>query len=359
MSKQGQTEKATPQRRKKAREEGRFVTSRELISSLEFLAAVYVINHYGPGWFLRLRGRTTYWIEIAFQGPELTLNQLMLFGRHLIIFDFGPVWLAGLSLTAVALTAQMATTQFGFATANLAPQLSRLSPVGRLKDYPSQALRQLGQALIVLVLAGLALYALAIHRYPTILSWGRGGVAAGLNGLATTAGDLLEKGAVVFAVLGLADVARAYRRYNGDLMMSKQEMKEEMKAAEGNPEVKRKLRRLQRERSRRRMMADVERATAIITNPTHYAVAIRFDLDSMAAPKVVGKGKNYLARRIRERATAKGIPIVENPPLARALYQSVAIGQEIPAHLYKAVAEILAYIYRLMGGRLMGGKLPR
>ena len=291
-------------------------------------------------------------IALAFESPELTLNHLMAMGRHLIVFDLGPVWMAGLGLVGVALSVQMATTQFGFATANLAPQLSRLSPMGRLKDYPAQAMRQLGQALIVLTLASLALYALAIHSYPVILSWGRGGVASGLNGVAVTAGDLLQKGAVVFAVLGLIDVARAYRRYHHDMMMTKQEIKEEMKDAEGNPEVKRKLRRLQRERSRRRMMADVERATAIITNPTHYAVAIRFDLDSMAAPKVVGKGKNYLARRIRERAIAKGIPIVENPPLARALYQSVAIGQEIPAQLYKAVAEILAYIYRLMGGRL-------
>ncbi len=352
MSKQGQTEKATPQRLKKAREQGRFVTSRELISSLEFLAAVYVINHYGPGWFTRARFRTSHWIEVAFAAPELTLNQLTVLGRNLIVFDLGPVWMAGLGLVAVALMAQMATTQFGFATANLAPQFGRLNPAGRLKDYPAQAMRQFGQALLVLILAGMALYALAVHRYPVILSWGRGGVAAGLNGLALSAGDLLQKGAWVFALLGLVDLARAYRRYNNDLMMSKQEIKEEMKSSEGNPEVKRKLRRLQREHSRRRMMADVERATAIITNPTHYAVAIRFDLDSMAAPKVVGKGKNYLARRIRERATAKGIPIVENPPLARALYQSVAIGQEIPAHLYKAVAEILAYIYRLMGGRL-------
>jgi len=352
MSKQGQTEKATPQRLKKAREQGRFVSSRELISSLEFLAAVYVIRHYGPGWFLHLRGRMSRWLDLAFGTPELTLNQLTRLGRELLVYDLGPVWLAGLGMVAVALTAQMATTQFGLATASLAPQLSRLSPMGRLKDYPAQAMRQLGQAILVLVLAGLALYALAMEKYPVILSWGRGGVASGLNGLSLAAGDLLQKGAVVFAVLGLIDLARAYRRYNNDLMMSKQEIKEEMKDAEGSPEVKRKLRRLQRERSRRRMMADVEKATAIVTNPTHYAVAIRFDLESMAAPKVVGKGKNYLARRIRERATAKGIPIVENPPLARALYQSVAVGQEIPAHLYKAVAEILAYIYRLMGGRL-------
>lgn len=106
MSKQGQTEKATPQRLKKAREEGRYVTSRELISSLEFLAAVYVINHYGAGWFARARWRTSHWIEVAFAAPELTLKQLTVLGRNLIVFDLGPVWLAGLGLVAVALTAQ-------------------------------------------------------------------------------------------------------------------------------------------------------------------------------------------------------------------------------------------------------------
>ncbi|MBY0502876.1 MAG: EscU/YscU/HrcU family type III secretion system export apparatus switch protein [Bryobacteraceae bacterium] len=352
MPQPGQTEKATPQRLKKAREEGRFVSSRDFVSSLEFLAAVYVIQHFGPGWFAHLRPRASHWIDLAFRLPELTPNQLALLGREAILFDLGPVWMAGLGVVAVALSAQMATTQFGFATGNLAPKLNRLNPASRLKEYPAQAMRQLGQALLVLLLAGLALYALAMNHYPVILSWGRGGVASGFLGLSRAAGDLLQQGAIVFAVLGVVDVARAYRKYHADLRMSKQEIKEEMKDAEGSPEVKRKLRRLQRERSRRRMMADVEKATAIITNPTHYAVAIRFDLDSMAAPKVVGKGKNYLARRIRERATAKGVPIVENPPLARALYASVAIGQEIPAHLYKAVAEILAYIYRLMGGKL-------
>ncbi len=352
MAEQGRTEKPTPQRLKKAREQGRYVSSRELISSLEFLAAIYVLTHFGPDWFLGLRARMGAWIELAFRAPELTANELTRLGRELIVQDLGPVWVSGLGLVFVALAAQMATTQFGFATANLAPQLNRLNPMSRLKEYPAQAARQFGQALLVLALAGLALYLVALHKYPLMLSWGRGGVASGLSGFAATAGDLLQKGAYVFALLGVADLVRVYRRYQNELMMTKQEIKEEMKDAEGSPEVKRKLRRMQRDRSRRRMMADVERASAIITNPTHYAVAIRFDLATMAAPKVVGKGKNFLARRIRERAAAKGIPIVENPPLARALYASVGVGQEIPAHLYRAVAEILAYIYRLMGGKL-------
>jgi flagellar biosynthetic protein FlhB len=127
-----------------------------------------------------------------------------------------------------------------------------------------------------------------------------------------------------------------------------------MKEAEGNPQMKGRIRRLQRERMRRQMMKEVATATAVVVNPTHFAVAIRYQMESMAAPRVVAKGKNYLAQRIRQRAVENQVPIVENPPLAQALYKSVDIGQDIPPHLYRAVAEILAYIFKLMNGKLPG-----
>jgi len=136
--------------------------------------------------------------------------------------------------------------------------------------------------------------------------------------------------------------------------MSKQDIKEESKDAEGNPQMKARIRRLMRDRLRLNMMKNVPNATAVVVNPTHYAVAIRYQVDSMAAPLVIAKGKNYLALRIRQKALEHQIPIIENPPLARALYESVEVGQEIPTHLYRAVAEILAYIYKLMHGKLPG-----
>jgi flagellar biosynthetic protein FlhB len=166
--------------------------------------------------------------------------------------------------------------------------------------------------------------------------------------------ELCWKASGVFLVFGCVDLFRQMRRYKQDLRMSKQDIKEEAKDIEGNPQMKAKIRRLQRDRLRRNMMKDVPKATAVIVNPTHYAVAIRYQVDSMAAPLVVAKGKNYLALRIRQKATEHQVPIVENPPLARALYQAVDVGQEIPPHLYRAVAEILAYIYKLMHGRLPG-----
>jgi flagellar biosynthetic protein FlhB len=141
-------------------------------------------------------------------------------------------------------------------------------------------------------------------------------------------------------------------RYKQDLRMSKQDIKEEMKDLEGNPQMRARIRRLMRERLRRQMMKEVPKATAVVVNPTHFAVAIRYRVESMAAPVVVAKGKNYLALRIRQKAVEHQVPIIENPALAQALYQSVEVGQEIPPHLYRAVAEILAYIYKLMNGRL-------
>ncbi len=166
---------------------------------------------------------------------------------------------------------------------------------------------------------------------------------------------LLWRSAAVFLVIGLIDLFWQKHRYTKQLRMSKQEVREESKEQEGNPQTKMRIRRIQRDLARRRMMQEVPKATAVVVNPTHYAVAIQYSMDltqgSGAAPRVVAKGKNYLALRIRKKALEHQVPIVENPPLARALYESVDVGQEIPAHLYRAVAEILAYIYRLMNGR--------
>jgi flagellar biosynthetic protein FlhB len=133
--------------------------------------------------------------------------------------------------------------------------------------------------------------------------------------------------------------------------MTKQEIREEHQEMEGNPQIKGRIRRIQRDLARRNMMKEVAKATAVIVNPTHYSVAIRYEMESMAAPRVLAKGKNYLARRIRELALQHEVPIIENQPLAQALYKSADVGQEIPPHLYRAVAEVLAYIFKLMHSR--------
>lgn len=162
------------------------------------------------------------------------------------------------------------------------------------------------------------------------------------------------RAAAVFLLAGVTDLIWQRHRYTKQLNMTKQEIREEHKEQESSPHVKARIRRIQRDLSRRKMMQEIPHATAVVVNPTHYAVAIRYSVDSGAAPKVIAKGKNYLAQRIRQKAIEHQVPIVENPPLARALYASAEVGQEIPTHLYRAVAEILAYIYKLMNGKLPG-----
>jgi flagellar biosynthetic protein FlhB len=163
--------------------------------------------------------------------------------------------------------------------------------------------------------------------------------------------SLMWKASSVFVIFGAVDLLRQQRRYTQELKMSKQEIKDEVKEVEGSPLMKSRIRRIQRDMARRRMMKEVPTATAVIVNPTHYAVALKYDMAVSQAPKVVAKGRNYLALRIKEKALANGVPLIENPPLARALYGSVEVGQEIPSNFYRAVAEILAYIYRLTHGR--------
>jgi flagellar biosynthetic protein FlhB len=176
-------------------------------------------------------------------------------------------------------------------------------------------------------------------------------VTAGAVHVAASIQALLWKAAFVFVVFGAVDLLRQKRRYQQDLKMSKQEIRDEFKEVEGSPLMKQRIRKLRRDMSRRRMMHAVPTATAVIVNPTHYAVALKYDMDTPGAPRVVAKGKNYLALRIRQKAIDNQVPLIENPPLAQALYKNVDVGQEIPAIFYRAVAEVLAYIFKLMNGR--------
>jgi flagellar biosynthetic protein FlhB len=169
--------------------------------------------------------------------------------------------------------------------------------------------------------------------------------------MATQAGHLILglglKLAAIFVVLAVLDYMYQRWQYRQDLRMTKQEVREEMKRMEGDPLIREQRRHIQRQMAMRRMSAEVPKADAVITNPTHVAVAVRYDAETMAAPRVVAKGADLLAQRIREIAMEHGVPIVEKPALARALYRAVEVGQEIPVKFYRAVAEVLAFVYRI------------
>jgi flagellar biosynthetic protein FlhB len=289
----------------------------------------------------------------AFRG-DLDLAAAVRITYALALELLAPLALGALILTGLTLLAQLASTGFGFASANLVPKMERLNPLRKLRDLPRQNFPLFLQAIVLLPLFAFAVYGVVRDNLDSLRLLPLQTVDQGAQQLSASLQALVWKASGVFVVVGAYDYWRQRRRFLADMRMSKQEVREEAKELEANPQVKGRIRRLQREWLRRRMMQQVPKATAVIVNPTHYAVAIRYAVESMGAPLVVAKGKNYLAMRIRKKAVEHQVPIVENPPLAQALYKSSEVGQEIPAHLYRAVAEILAYIYRLMGGRLPG-----
>jgi flagellar biosynthetic protein FlhB len=353
MADQSKTEPATQRRLEKAREEGQFPAAREFVSALQFMVFLALLGTGGAAWFAQFRHTTRSLFLLAF-AREFRQEDLTRVAWQLAWKHFFPLALGGLAVALASLGFRLITTRFGFSFKKLAPDPGRLNPLSRLKELPRQNLPTLIQSTILLPVFLWAVYVIARDKLDAFLALPLESVTAGWSFLGASLMELFWKASGVFLVFGCVDLARQLHRYKQDLRMSKQEIKEEAKDIEGNPQMKAKIRRLQRDRLRRNMMKEVPRATAVVVNPTHFAVAIRYQVDSMAAPLVVAKGKNYLALRIRQRAIENQVPIIENPPLARALYQSVEVGQEIPPHLYRAVAEILAYIYKLMNGRLPG-----
>ena len=349
----GKTEQPTQRRLEKARKEGQFASAKELVAALQFMVFLAFLGAGGAAWFAQFQQRTRALLVWPFH-HELRSEDLIYLAWQLTLAHVLPLALAGMAVVAATLGIRLATTRFGLSLKKLAPDLKRLNPVNKLKELPKQNLPALGQALILLPLFLWAVYAMARDQIDTLLALPMQSVASGFGFIADSLMKLFWKAAAVFLIFGVVDFFRQARRHNRDLRMTKQEIKEEMKDVEGNPQMKARIRRLQRDRARRQMMKEVPKATAVIVNPTHFAVAIRYQIESMAAPVVVAKGKNYLALRIRQKAVEHQVPIIENPPLAQALYKSVEVGQEIPAHLYRAVAEILAYIFKLMHGRLPG-----
>jgi len=347
----GKTEQPTRRRVEKARREGQFLSAREFVAALQFMAFLALLGAGGAGWFAQFRQTTRVLFGQAFAG-EFTRRELSRFAWQIFWQHLLPLVLAGLAVAAVTLAVRLGTTRFGFSLKRMAPDFKRLNPLTRLRELPRQNLPAVTEALILLPVFLFAVYAVAREKLDLFLALPLASVSSGARLLGSSLMELFWKAAGLFLLFGAVDLFRQARRYRSDLRMSKQEIREEFKDLEGNPQIKARVRRLQRERMRRQMMKEVPTATAVVVNPTHFAVALRYQMESMAAPLVVAKGKNYLALRIRQRAVEHQVPIVENPPLAQALYHSVEVGQEIPPHLYRAVAEILAYIFKLMKATL-------
>ena len=348
--KSGKTEQPTQRRLEKARKEGQFFSAKEFVSALQFLVFLGLLSSGGGAWMRGFQVTTRELMALAFT-RELTAQSLVhavwqTFWRHGL-----PLAGAGIAIVVVTVGFRLVTTGFGFSLKKLMPDAQRFNPLKKLTDLPKQSLPSLVQAAILMPVFLWAVYAMARDKMEALLALPMQSVEAGSAFLTSSLMELFWKAAGVFVVFGAVDLFRQLKKHKTELRMSKQEIREEQKEGEGNPQMKSRIRRLQRDRARKQMMKEVPTATALVVNPTHFAVAIKYQLDGTSAPMVVAKGKNYLALRIRQKATGHQVPIIENPPLAQALYAAVDVGQEIPPHLYRAVAEILAYVFKLMNAR--------
>ena len=342
------TEQATPQRKKKARDRGDGVHSRELLSAMSMLGGVIMLGVLSKGfvssfanvYIESLRSATAVGGVNGQSGERLFLSAV---GRVLLpaLLPVGLILAASFTGALVSGVAQSGGVQihpealkFKFTKLNVVTNLGNLFSL----RSATRVAKSLVPAAVMVVLGWGALKALMIPmpvmglmRLPTTFS--------------TVYGLALDAAWLTLAWSGL-DYAIEWRSWNQRLKMSKQEIREEIRDSVGNPQIKAKIRQIQRAMRKRKVKADMSRASVVITNPTHYAVALEFSFETMSAPTVLAKGRDLLAAEIREEARWAGIPIIENPPLARSLYKMVEPGQSIPFELYAAVAGILAFLYR-------------
>ncbi len=347
------TEKATPQRQKKAREQGQFLSAREMVGAMQFVAVLVVLGHTVPAWQNELRLSMTKLLERSVTA-EMTLTEWVFLIRTLFLHTLTPLLLAGAILWVLTAGVHFAMTQGGFSIQKLMPKFDRFNPFNKLKELPMQNLKAVVTATLLMAVLGMAMRSFYEANADMLLHLPLETITTASAQLGDALDSLLWKAAGVFLVFGAVDLFQQIKKHSSSMKMTKQEVKEEHKRSEGDPQMKGRIRRMRRDLLRRQMMKDVPKATAVVVNPTHFAIALRYEVDTMGCPVVVAKGKNWLALRIREIAKEHDIPIVENPPLARALYDSLDVGRAIPPEFYKAIAEILAYVYQLMGRKMPG-----
>jgi len=346
---QERTEKATPRRKQKAREEGKVSRSMELNSAVILCLGAATIYIMGPLMADQLKELMTY---IFSRAPlmDASHESIMAFFSDRVLNFFilmAPIFAI---LILIAYGINVLQVGFLFTTKTLEPKLDKLDITKGIKRlFSIRSLVQLVRDVIKISLIGYVGYTSIEAQLDTFykLSDNSVSVFSGAMGqLALT--TVLKLGAIIL-ILALFDYAYQKYEFEKNIKMSKQEIRDEMKDTEGSPQVKSRIRQIQREMSRKRMMEEIPKADVVVTNPTHLAVALKYDSAKMDAPMVVAKGERIIAEKIKEVARLHGVPVIENRPLARALFRMCDIGSYVPEKLYRAVAELLAYVYRQKG----------
>jgi flagellar biosynthesis protein FlhB len=342
---QERTERASPKRRQDARKRGQVPRSAELPGAAALLAGIMTLRVTGPMMWGSLEGLVRDDLASVARADLTPGESVLLFGQSIMTAALAvtPILISLLVTGVVA-----GLLQTGLVVAPLKPHFERLNPAtGMKRIFSISSGFELGKMilrLVVLVAVAASVFGDIAHQVGTLNM-------PSLSSAPGVMGDILFTLAVRVAIAGviLAVVDYGFQRwrFERDLKMTKQEVREEMKQLDGNPEVKSRIRRLQRALAKKRMMNEVPKSTVVVTNPTHFAVALRYESGKMRAPIVVAKGQDLVAQQIKAIARKHDVPVLENPPLARALHAGVPLGKQIPPQLYRAVAEVLAFVFKL------------
>lgn len=349
---QERTEPATPRKRRKEREEGRVAKSQDLGAAAIILVGLFALLVFGRFLFSWILAFTTD--MIAFMGGN-TLREDGWFSvirdetAYALVIPWLPI---GLAAAVGALIVTVSQVGFFITPKPLVPKMDRFNPVSGLKKVLSlRSLVEMVKGLLKAALFALVIYYSLRKDTPELVLAIRFPLEAGVSQLLWKLLRLSFRLAFLLLVIAVFDYAYQKWEFERSIKMSKQELKEEYKQMEGDPQIRSKIRQKQRELARSRMMSSVPGADVVITNPTRLAVALEYDRKVMDAPVVCAKGSGFLARRIREVAEENAVPVVENKPLARSLFETLEVGEEVPEELYRAVAEVLAFVYRIRTGK--------
>ncbi len=343
------TEPATPKRRQEARRKGQVAKSREIPSAFIILGSTLVLYFYGH----YVQNELLLTLREFFQQIgtwQLNDTNLLFLGLYVVKLCSYILLPFFISLMTLGILANYLQTGFLFTIKPLQPDLNRINPINGLKRlFSLAAFVELLKSILKLVIIGFVTYKTIKAELPHLPKLAAMSYQEVFAYTVKVAFKICLYAGLILCVLSLFDYLYQRYEYEQNLKMTKQEVKEEFKEREGDPQVKSRLRKRQIEILRKRMLQEVPKADVVITNPTRLAVALKYDYHKMVAPQVIAKGAGYLAKKIKEIAMQNGVVVIENKWLAQTLYKTVEIGDFIPPILYQAVAEILAYVYRLKG----------
>ncbi len=349
------TEEPTAKKKEDTRKDGKVAKSRELSAGVELIALFLILKFWvgnlGTQFldvftsiYERFPDYTTYW-----EGSIVKEDYSILFTSIYldILLMLLPFFAVGV---VIAFVVNMMQFKFQISTKPLQPKFSKMNPISGMKRlFSGEKLMELLKSVLKVLLIGYLVYDTIKGDWVYLFQFYEMPLYQAIELIGDIIINLGLKISLFFLVIAFADFAYQKYKFHQDIKMTKQEVKDEYKNAEGDPQVKGKIRQKMREASQRSMMKDLKTADVVITNPTHFAVAIKYSPEEHAAPYVVAKGVDYLAQKIKAEARENNIEIVENKPLARMLYANVEIGQEVPPELYQAVAEVLAFVYKMQG----------